>query len=489
MLRFLGILYLSFVLCAQAATPVGRRIERLVRHSPAISDGFLGIEAIQLRTGRVLCSSNAHRLFIPASNTKLFTTALALARLGPDYRLQTRIYAAAPPDAAGRIAGDLVLYGGGDPTMSNIQVPYDKDAPAVDSLRGIEDLADRVVASGVRAVDGDIVGDDTAYVWEPYPPSWAVEDVVDSDGAPVSALDLNHNSFAIAVLPGAGPGDPAHLALTPAIEYFAIDNQVVTGAPGSATAVHVERPENSREVRIWGTIAARDTNFSLELSVDDPALYAATALYDALARRGVAVRGRPVARHRAIGAPVAMPPGVVLAERVSPPLAQILQVTDKVSANLWAELMLREVGRHCRDDGSRRGGLAELAAFLNEIGIPPGEYRFSDGSGLSRNVLVSPAAVVQLLAYMDRSNYRTVWRGLLPIGGIDGTLAHRFHGVQEAARIHAKTGSLSHVSALSGYATSRRYGDIAFSILVNNTSAPASDVRAVIDKIGLTLLR
>lgn len=472
-----------------AATPLARRIDAVIHTSQAASAGFAGIQVVQLRTGRVLYTKDAHRLFIPASNTKLFSTSLALMRLGPDYRLNTRVYASGAPDANGGLAGDLVLYGGGDPTMSDRRIPYLKNSPPADALAAIEEFADRVVAQGIRSIDGNVVGDDSAYVWEPYPPAWAEGDAVGSDGAPVSALDLDHNSFSLTIAPGAQAADPAVLTLTPAIEYFAIDNRVATGPAGSQSMVRAERPENSRELRIRGTVALDNTGIAHQLAVDDPALYAAAAFYDALTRRGVRIRGRAVAHHRAVGQPAESPAGIVIAERQSPPLSDILQLTDKISANLWAELMLREVGRARRNDGSRKGGLDELAAFLSEIGIDKKEFDFTDGSGLSRNVLVSPAAVVQLLAYMDRSGVRTVWHGLLPVGGEDGTLANRFHGSPEASAIHAKTGSLSHVNALSGYAKSRTYGEVAFSILVNNTIAPAAEVRDFIDKIGLTLLQ
>ncbi|MGB9604962.1 MAG: D-alanyl-D-alanine carboxypeptidase/D-alanyl-D-alanine endopeptidase, partial [Bryobacteraceae bacterium] len=179
-----------------------------------------------------------------------------------------------------------------------------------------------------------------------------------------------------------------------------------------------------------------------------------------------------------------VPEGVELARRESPPLIEVLRVIDKVSQNLHAELVLREVGRVLRGEGSRAAGLAEMAAFLEEAGVPRGEYRFLDGSGLSRLNLVTPAAVVRLLAWMYRSPHWEAWISLLPVGGEDGTLSGRFGGAARARRIHAKTGTLSLSNALSGYAQSRR-GMLAFAIMANNAVAPASEVRAVIDKIAL----
>jgi D-alanyl-D-alanine carboxypeptidase/D-alanyl-D-alanine-endopeptidase (penicillin-binding protein 4) len=242
----------------------------------------------------------------------------------------------------------------------------------------------------------------------------------------------------------------------------------------------------SPQLRLWGTLSGET---QLLLAIDDPARYAAYAFRDALARRGVDVRGRPVALHRPAGAPPPPvgPRGLELAGRYSPPLVELLRILDKVSQNLHAELMLREVARAVRRDGARESGLEEERLFLSEAGIGKAEYTFIDGSGLSRMDLVTPAAVVKLLRSMYASRYRDAWMSLLPVGGEDGTLATRFDGHAAARRIHAKTGSLEHVAALSGYVDSASRGMLAFSILANNSNAPGSEIRALIDRIALLL--
>jgi D-alanyl-D-alanine carboxypeptidase/D-alanyl-D-alanine-endopeptidase (penicillin-binding protein 4) len=196
-----------------------------------------------------------------------------------------------------------------------------------------------------------------------------------------------------------------------------------------------------------------------------------------------------VARHRYANqeAPPASADGVELARRTSPPLVEALRVTDKVSQNLHAEMMLREVARVCKGKGSRETGLEVMRAFLSEAGIEDSEYNFADGSGLSQLGLVTPGALVKLLRYMYASPHREAWVSLLPVGGEDGTLSTRFKGNREGRRIHAKTGSLTHVAALAGYAESKTRGVVAFSILANNFNAPSSEIRAVIDKIALML--
>lgn len=470
-----------------AANLLEQRIEETLRTARALAPGAVGIEVVQLRSGKVLYTRNAEKLFTPASNTKLFSTALALNRLGRDYRLKTRVYVEAGPDTEGRVAGDLTLFGGGDPSMADIVIPYDKQAKPADAMAAIEELADQIAAKGVKEIRGDVVGDDTTWPYEPTPPGWAADDALYDYGAPVVALTLNHGKFQLTVSPGAAPGEAARLTLTPAVEYFAISNRVTTVAEKGPRKVTVERPAGSRELRISGTVAA-GADYTEDLAVDDPALYAAVALADALARRGVAIHGSAVARHRETGEPGREPAGRVIAERVSPPLVELLRVVDKVSQNLWAEMMLREVARARTGEGSRRAGLEELRAFLSELGAAKEDYVLEDGSGLSRLDLLSPAVITRLLRWMALSPQGADFKSLLPVGGVDGSLEKRFKGMEGASAIAAKTGSLSHVNALSGYAESATYGELVFSIVVNHTSAQSSAVRAAIDRIAIALL-
>ena len=481
----------AIILCWAACTLPGaslleQRIEHELRTAAAIAPASVGIHIVQIGTGKTIFSLNADKLFVPASNTKLFSTSLALSRLGPDHKMTTRVLAGAP-DASGRVSGDLVLAGSGDPSMSFLPVPYDKDAEPADPMAAIEKLADDVVAKGVRSVSGDIIGDDTAYLWEPFPPGWGLQDPVWEYGAPVSALNLGSNSVMVRFIPAEHDGDPAEIDMVPRFEYLTIDNRTRT-VPGSQGDLSVHRL-GPRLLQITGTVARKEKQDPLWLAVDDPALYAATAFMDALTRRGVRVDGTAVARHRYDDS---SPPSIMgltaLAVRDSPPLSELIRVVDKVSQNLWAELMLREVSRARSGVGSRRGGLEELEVFLKETGIAKEDYTFADGSGLSRLGLVKPEAVVQLLRKMYASPLRETWVGALPVGGQDGTLEKRFGKDPAAKAIHAKTGSLTHVNALSGYADSATYGELAFSIMVNNSSAPAKEVREFIDRIGMFLL-
>jgi serine-type D-Ala-D-Ala carboxypeptidase/endopeptidase (penicillin-binding protein 4) len=471
---------LAVIPCAAADLP--QTIDALMAASP-VARASVGIQVVDLKTGNSLYSRNADRLFLPASNMKLFTAALALERLGPEYRMTTRLVRAP--------SGDLILVGGGDPSLSGRTYPYQKDAPATNPLQAIEELADQAVAAGIIRVDGDIVGDDQLYPWAPYPPSWTEDDMIGEDGAPVSALTVNDNVIALSIRPAARAGDLAAVSFEPAIEYYAVDNRVLTVAGEKEARIRFTRQPGSGQLLVWGTIPLAGASVRETVAVDDPAMFAACALYDALARRGVAIRGRPLARHRSISEDPWPVEGDVLATRTSPPMLDLLQVIEKVSQNLHAELMLREVARVTRGAGTRESGLQELATWLTSIGIKAEEWRAEDGSGLSRNDQASPRAVTRLLSHMAASKNGAAWLSLLPVGGEDGTLANRLCCVSDAnaaKQVRAKTGSLSRAVALSGYADSRTRGRLAFSILVNNFAAPQTEVRAWVDKIALSLV-
>jgi D-alanyl-D-alanine carboxypeptidase/D-alanyl-D-alanine-endopeptidase (penicillin-binding protein 4) len=469
-------------------------IARLVASSPVTRAAFWGIQIVDLASGKILYQQNADRLFVPASNTKLLTTALALMRLGPDFTFQTRIEADRPPDADGRISGELRLVGGGDPNLSARAVPYRQGPVTGNPLAALDELAGQVAARGVKRIEGDIVGDDTWYVWQPYAPGWAIDDALSDDGPPISALTVNDNVFTLTIRPGAAVGDLAVLSLNPPVEFYRLDNRIRTVAAGAGGSIRFERVPGSLDARVWGAIPLRDPGQDMVLGIEDPAFYAAQALRELLEQRGIAVTGSARARHlypqevaglARAAAPAPVPPdaGIQLAGHTSAPFLEDLRITDKVSQNLHAELALRAVARARRNIGSLEAGSEEMKAFLGEAGIEPGAYDLLDGSGLSRLNLVTPAAVVKLLRYMYASPARANWISLLPVSGQDGTLSTRFGEGIAAGRIHAKTGSLSHVNALSGYVERPHGAWIAFSVLVNNYNGPSADVRGVMDRI------
>ena len=481
----LALAFLSLSIPCLAAT-LTQRINAILDRSEPARQAFWGIHVVDAATGTTLYRRNEANFFIPASNTKLFSTALGLMRLGPEHRFTTAVNADARPDASGRVT-ELRLIGGGDPNLSARVIPYQRNETKPNPFEVIDSLADTVVAAGVKIVDGDIVGDDTAFFWEPYPEGWAVDDAVWEYGAQVSALTLNDNAFKLNIDPGTEVGEPARLTLLPAFEHLTVHNRVITSASGPKK-ISANRLPASSELTISGTIAVNGRTDENLLAVDDPALFAAHAFREALLRRGVRISGTARALHRRNEDPPVGSFGIVLASHISEPLIEALRVINKVSQNLHAEIVLREAARAKDGVGSRKRGLEELGSFLKEIGVPDKQYNFEDGSGLSRLTLVTPAATTKLLTYMHGTPHRDAWIETLPIAGEDGTLYTRFDRKPRPA-IRAKTGTISHVSTLSGYALRKDGRRYAFSIMANNYNSESAAIRKLIDRIALTLVQ
>ncbi len=489
---FLGLFLLIGPLTAQDPI-LGRQIEQIIDR-PAARRAFWGVQLVDLDSGKVVYQNNEEKLFVPASNAKLFSTALALVRLGPDRRFTTRLVADEPLRADGGIKGDLRLLGGADPNFSSRIVPYNpKVEYGDDPLEPIRRLAQQAYDLGLRKVAGNIVGDDSRFVWTPYPEGWSLEDSTWSYGAPVSALSFNDNRIEVLVRPGAGPGQPATLRLEPAVDYYAVRNLTNTATTRMvARTLSVELQPEQRAIRLWGEIPVRSPGRELSIAVNDPALFAAMALKQELEQLGVEIAGTAVAHHYEQtdvpdlkgGPPVPVRPfPLELASIQSAPLREIIKITNKTSQNLHAEMLLREVGYSRRGVGSHEAGIEEMRTFLKEAGLSPWEFFLSDGSGLSRKDLVSPAATVKLLQHMWNSALRDDYVESLATAGEDGTLDWRFSRTMAKSRVSAKTGTMSHVTALSGYATTLDGRHLAFSVFVNNFGISASYIRNLVDDI------
>jgi D-alanyl-D-alanine carboxypeptidase/D-alanyl-D-alanine-endopeptidase (penicillin-binding protein 4) len=490
-----------------------KRIDAILARAD-VARGFWGVEIEELDTGQVLYSHDADRLFTPASNTKLFTTAAALALIGPDYRVRTTVESASAPDKYGRLTGDLVLIGRGDPNLSGRTLPYNlKTERPLSPTHVLEEIADQVVAHGVKVIDGDIVADDSFFVYERYSEGWMQDDLVWQWGAPVSALAVNDNVVFVNILPAERVGERAFVSISPFAEYYHIDNRVLTSPEGSLPRkVFIQRQPGSNRLEIWGNIPLNDSGAGEALAIEEPAEFCARLLWELLAKRGVVMYGRTRARHAAMASqntfsvtanaplggsggsesgngsggaetlPVPNPP-VVLAQHESQPLGLDIRVINKVSQNLHAEMLLRLLGREKGSSGSVAGGLDVLRGFLTRADVLPEEYAFSDGSGLSRQNLVSPKATVKLLRYAANQTWGAEYIDSLPLAGVDGTLASRFKTLPPGAVLRAKTGSLDHANALSGYLTTARGDRLVFSIMGNNHTMPSKLATEILDEI------
>jgi D-alanyl-D-alanine carboxypeptidase/D-alanyl-D-alanine-endopeptidase (penicillin-binding protein 4) len=479
-----------------------KQIETILAQ-PDLARGFWGIEIASATTGKVLYSLNSTKLFTPASNTKLFTTAAALALIGPDYKFRTTVETNGSLDKYGRLTGDVILIGRGDPTLSGRELPYSTHTQRdADPTKVLEQLADELAKKGVKYVDGDLIADDSYFAFERYGDGWSQDDLVWADGAPVSALTINDNVVFVNILPGAHPGDKAFVSVTPFADYYTIDNRLMTTPTGSARRLYINREPGSTELTLWGTIPIDDPGANEGLAIEDPAEFAANLFRDLLEVRCIEVYGKQRTRHTELAnlstftstviassrgggdSALTSPAGpLVLAEYQSAPLAQDISVINKVSQNLHAEILLRLLGREKGTAGTVQAGLEVLRGFLNNAGISSDEYDFFDGSGLSRQNLATPHAIVQLLQYASTQPWGAELRDSLPVAGSDGSLADRFKDLNPAAHIYGKTGSLGGVKSLAGYAVTTKGRQIVFSIVSNNLSVQPKRVTDVIDSM------
>ena len=481
-------LLISFCLLSARAAENDRLIG-IVDSSPSLSHAHVGWKFIEADSGKVLAEHEAGSFLAPASNAKLYTTAAAFVRLGVTYQFKTVVRTTGSIDSSGTLAGDLVLVGGGDPNLSGRTLPYSVTARDEDPLAAVKRLADQIESRGVRQVKGDVIGDDTRYPSDPYPDGWTIDDATWYYGAPVSALTVNDSSVRVTVQPTL-PGELADVHLDPDFGYFVIMNRVVTDE-GAAAHVDISRLPGSNQLILSGAIGRTAPKVEEFVAASEPALFAAEALKSQLEERGISVLGAAKAAHRDLSsvpdplqAPrvVSAPEGTELAVLDSAPLYQIVQVVNKVSQNLHAEMLLREVALATRGVGTLAAGLDERKKFLGEAGVDNTLFDLADGSGLARQDLTTPSATVQLLRYMWQRPERDSWLASLPVGGVDGSLRNKFKTVAGANRIQAKTGSLAHVRTLSGYLQTKSGRWIIFSLMINGEVNDKGDAEKFLEQ-------
>jgi D-alanyl-D-alanine carboxypeptidase/D-alanyl-D-alanine-endopeptidase (penicillin-binding protein 4) len=497
--------------------PLAQTIGALLAE-PKIEGAHWGISVTQL-DGSPVYALNDGKLFQPASNVKLFTTAAALHLLGPYRRFTTSVEEIAGNyGVSGSVVNGLRLRGAGDANLSNRTLPYSVEAEhAPQSIEAfppaIRDLADQVVAAGVKHVKGDIVGDDTLWPWEPYGGGWNEDDLLWGYGAPVSALGVNDSQLQITVAPGLHIGDAATVSLQPTVPYYKVQLAVKTVAAHEPAEVFVDKAIGSRVLRVYGTVAVGEP-YKDEIAIDDPAEFAALTLKAALIERGIRVDGSARTEHRievqteGTRKQLYEPLPGLRTEPIAAALSKLLTgmagcsdcrgpliqhasatvlddvtVTNKVSQNLHAETLLRQLGKQFANDGSFAQGARVVRQFAINAGVKGDDFYFVDGSGLSTYDVATPRAFTTLLRYAAAQPWGADWKASLPVGGVDGTLEHRFTEAPLKGKVFAKTGTLSEDRALSGYLVCASGKTVVFSILVGNHLPGSHEDRDVMDKI------
>lgn len=495
----LFLLHLSCHICSAQNLPLllDSRIVPLIE-SPAVNDAFWGIHVLRAHDRKVLCSINAAKNFVSASNMKLVTAAAVLDWLGPEFRFRTSVYSEAVLEAS-VLKGALILKGAGDPHFSDRL--YSPDGPRAwpeENPGALAVLAEQLSSQGLRRIEGNLVVDDTLFLHEPLGPEWGWDDLEWYYAAPVESIAVNENSIGIQIKPARAAGLPALIEVTPSFAAGQFHNRIITGKKRGKVSYFVQRETGKEEWSLYGEIPLGSEPALERVAVVDPAEYAGRLFQRALEQKGITISGNVVARHllpeevlvqgnpsprRAAWIRVQPDRARILASYDSVPFEEILKFLVKNSDNLYAEMICRQLGLRAGGLGSRLETRVALEDFLRKAGVAEFSGHLADGSGLSKSNLISPKMLTQLLDFMKTHASHASFFHLLPIAGVDGTMKNRLTQSLAKGNIFAKTGTLNTASSLSGYAKTIQGEELIFSIMVNNHAGEISQVRDVIDRI------
>ncbi|MCS6884017.1 MAG: D-alanyl-D-alanine carboxypeptidase/D-alanyl-D-alanine-endopeptidase [Acidobacteriota bacterium] len=426
-------------------------------------------------SGETIYARDAERLLVPASNLKLYTTAVALELLGRNYKIRTSVLARSLPDRNGKLEGDIVLYGRGDPSFKS----------RFNSIDGLSSLVDQLRNKGIKRIEGNIIADESYFKGTSLGYGWEWLDIQWPYGSQLSALSILDNSFEVHIRP-TQVGELAEVTVSPDVGYVTVKNLCRTTAARGKRDIGLHRGLENNKLLVWGSIPKDDAGFACPVSIYQPARLAAILFKSALEKAGISISGNiKLADSSLLSEALPTNPSEMLelAYVESPPLTELVRIINKFSNNLYAELLLRVLGRELGNPSidSDQAGIEVLKDWLSRKQLD-GRVVFYDGSGLSRRSLTNASSIVSLLRYVAKSQIAADFEKSLPVIGLDGTLANR-KNVALQQRVRAKTGTLANVSALSGYITTAHGDELVFSILINNHPGGQQKMREFQDKV------
>lgn len=436
---------------------------------------------IQTQSGkRILYSHDSDRYFIPASNIKLLTTAAALHRLGANFRIKTSVYGSntnkkLPSSHLNQLTDETIkllrLVGRGDPSLTE---------------EGLKDLAQQLKERGIRHIQQLIVEEN--YFSQPtINPTWEWGDISTDYGTSVNSLILNQNAASLTLSPQS-LGQPLQITWedTIAAKQWQIQNNTITSQPESSSFIEINSIFGKPILQINGELPLNSKPITTSVAILDPSAYFLAHFQNILATEGITVENASISFQ---ANPQHEPE---LATVTSPPLATLLIETNQNSNNLYGEALLRILGSITQNNHNKStaaAGIAEIKTTLTQLGINPESYIQVDGAGLSRQNLVTPTALVETLQAMAKTPEADIYRSSLSVSGINGTLSRRFRDTPAQGILHGKTGSMTGISALSGYLDTPNYQPLVFSIILNQATQPSISLRQAIDEIILLLTR
>jgi D-alanyl-D-alanine carboxypeptidase/D-alanyl-D-alanine-endopeptidase (penicillin-binding protein 4) len=430
-------------------------------NDPNFSNANWGVLIQSLETGEYFYKRNENKLFMPASNLKLFTSSAGLVLLGEDYKFTTNIYKRGRMDGS-TLIGDLVVQGRGDPTLSG---RFYKN----DVLKVFSNWADSLLLLGIDEITGNIIGDDNEFDDTGLGEGWHWDYESDWYAAQSSALSFNDNCIDIVVTTDALTGQ-SKVDINPNTKYAVIVNKVDVVRKDSVTSINVYRERGTNVISVFGTIRYADS-LKTYVTVNNPTQFTMVILKEVLESKGITIGGFSLDIDD-VSPPIESYELDKLFTHYSLNLREIIKVINKNSQNFFAEQLLKTVGLEIEHFGSVEKGVNACNSVFQEMGINPENMKMVDGSGLSRLNIVTPKQIVSLLNYMYQHKYYLPFYNSLPIAGVDGSLANRMKGTRAENNVRAKTGYIGFVRSLSGYVNTGDNEPVAFSMIVNNFTVP-----------------
>ncbi len=448
-----------------------------VFNDPNFNNAQWGVVIQSLRTGEYFYKRNSNKLFMPASNLKLFTTAAGLEILGSEYKFSTNVYLRGKMDGS-VLDGDLIIQGRGDPTISG---RFHND----NMFKVFSNWADSLLNSGIDEIKGNVIGDDNNFDDVGLGAGWAWDYESYWFAAPSDAISFNDNCVNINIIVNKKKEQP-QVIIEPDTKYVIILNKVKLVPKDSTTSIDVYREPGTNLVTVFGKISQESDTVKTFVTVNNPTQFAMVILKNVLEKKGIKVDGYPIDVDD-IPVPIDYNKANKLFTQYSPPLKEVIKVINKNSQNLYAEQLLKTIGLETYGFGTVENGVkAEQNVFKN-MGINTNNMTIVDGSGLSRLNLVTPRQIVALLSYMFKNKKFIPFFNSLPIAGVDGTLGNRLQNSTATNKIRAKTGFLEGVKSLSGYAFTADNEPVAFSLIVNNFNVPVKLAENIQDLVCLRL--
>lgn len=472
-----------FVGYPQSRSKIIRDIHKY-KSSKLLKHAEWSVYAEYVKSRRVIVSYHSLESLAPASNLKLFTTSTALNLLGDNYRFKTRLYYSGNISNNGVLTGNIYIEGSGDPTLGSNVVA---GSLPLDSL--METWTQAVKKISIKKINGGIIADATLFDNQRVPDYWIWEDIGNYYGAGSSALTINDNLYYLYFHPSAIPGKPAEvISMQPEIPGLKFINHMKTGTEDSGDNGYIYCAPNQFTATLRGTVPAGKQEFSIKGSIPDPPLFAAQYFKKYLLNNKIIITGNA----SVLAKPVKYDESKLITTTFSPPLKDIVYMTNKKSINLYAEQLLKTIAAKEKGTGSEEAGIEVIKSYFDSVGIPTGGMQIYDGCGLSRTDMITTHMMVKLLIYMTGQKAFNAFYNSLAVAGRandPGYFSNFGKGTLLENNARIKSGLITGVRSFSGYLKNRRGSLIAYSMIANNFSGTSGQIDEIHKQILLDLAR